>query len=64
MSTDRRIIEARVTTICERGCVRVREVIATLQQGRDAPETRGIRDDERMQILHELESIMAVYDAP
>jgi hypothetical protein len=59
----RHLIEERVTFICERGCVRVREVIAVLQQGGSTPETQHLNDEERRQVLAELAAIMAVYDA-
>lgn len=57
------LIDARVTLICELGCVRVREVIAVLQEGGSTPETADTTAPERMDILRELELIMAVYDA-
>ena len=60
---EKRFIEERVTLICELGCVRVREVITTLQQGGATPETEDASEHERQQILHELQAIMAVYDA-
>jgi hypothetical protein len=63
MNMDLRLIDERVTTICELGCAQVRAVIAALRQGQEAPETRGVGADERQQILRELETIMAVYDA-
>jgi len=60
---ENRLVEARVTLICELGCARVREVIALLEQGRCPPETAEASAAERQQILHELRAIMAVYDA-
>jgi hypothetical protein len=57
------LIEEYVTLICELGCVRVREVIRALQQGGTTPETQNLGPTERMQILQQLQSIMAVYDA-
>lgn len=60
---DNKLIEQRVTLICELGCVRVREVISALQQGDTTPETETATAQDRQQILHELQAIMAVYDA-
>lgn len=60
---DSSLIDARVTLICELGCVRVREVMAVLREGGSTPETADAPVAERMQILRELELIMAVYDA-
>ena len=57
------LIEERVTFICELGCIRVREVMAVLQQGGSTPETDQANEEERRRILHELQAIMAVYDA-
>lgn len=60
---EKQVIDTRVTTICELGCVRVREVIAVLRAGGSTAETADATDAERLQILRELEAIMAVYDA-
>lgn len=57
------LVEERVTLICELGCVRVREVIIVLQEGGTTPETENTNPADRMQILQQLQSIMAVYDA-
>lgn len=57
------LIEQRVTLICELGCARVREVIVALQRGGTTPETERLSDQDRLKILHELQAIMAVYDA-
>lgn len=60
---DKARIDHCVVAICELGCVRVREVMAVLRQGGSTPETAATSPGERQQILHELETIMAVYDA-
>ena len=60
---DSNLVEERVTLICELGCVRVREVIRALQAGGTTPETQNLSPSERAQILQQLQSIMAVYDA-
>jgi len=57
------LVEERVTLICELGCVRVREVIRALQTGGTTPETENVSPSDRAQILQQLQSIMAVYDA-
>lgn len=55
-------IEQCLTQICELGCTRVSEIIATLEQGHRAPETDGLPAAERAQVLTELKAIMAIYD--
>lgn len=60
---DRDMIDACVTLVCESGCVRAREVMTALREGGSTPETVRATAPERMQILRELEQIMAVYDA-
>ncbi len=60
---NKQLVEQRVTLICELGCARVREVIVALQRGGITPETESAGDQERLQILRELQSIMDVYDA-
>jgi hypothetical protein len=59
---DKQIIDERVTFICELGCARVREVIATLEAGKCAPETAQLNESEQRRVLQELQAIMAVYD--
>lgn len=56
-------IEESVTAICELGCDRVREVITALERGETTAEVARNSTAERADILHELQSIMAVYDA-
>ena len=60
MTTTR--IDQRITQICELGCTRVTEIIVILEQGQSAPETDGLPETERAQVLIELKAIMAVYD--
>ena len=55
-------IEQCLMEICELGCTRVSEIIATLEQGRRTPETDGLLATERAQVLTELKAIMAIYD--
>jgi hypothetical protein len=54
-------LEVRVETICERGCRRVWDAIATLEQGENLPETVDLSRAERDWVLAELKSVMAVY---
>lgn len=55
------ILEVRLETICEKGCRRVREVIATLESGGQPAETQDLNGRERAWLLAELKGIMAVY---
>ena len=54
-------IESRVESVCQLGCRKVRQSIATLEQGGDIPETGDLSPNERGRLLAELKSIMAVY---
>ena len=55
------VIDQHVSDICELGCTKVEEIITALQQGRIPGETAGLNAEERLQVLHELIAIMAVY---
>lgn len=52
-----------VVHICERGCRYVREVIELLASGQGVTETQGLSAQDCAEVLVELRSIMAVYDA-
>ncbi len=56
-------MEARVTALCELGCVRVREVIAALETGEIPAELKDLDQADRAVLLAALKDIMAVYDA-
>lgn len=60
---DQKQVEICVNLICELGCGRVREVIATLLKGGTSTETESASPAERIQILQQLQDIMAIYDA-
>ncbi len=55
------LVESRIDSLCQQGCHRVRQAIATLEQGDELPETRDLTPDGRRLLLVELKSIMAVY---
>ena len=55
-------IEHCVEQLCLKGCRLVWDDIALLEQGVDLPETAGLNQQERTQVLSELKSIMAVYE--
>jgi len=55
------LLESRLEAICERGCRQVWDVIATLEQGGDVPETTDLDAGERASLLAELKAVMAVY---
>lgn len=59
---DNKLVDERVTLICELGCMRVREVITVLQEGGTTPEVENTSLDDQAQILRQLQAIMAVYD--
>lgn len=54
-------LEARLETLCAKGCRQVRRDILALEAGAELPETQGLTSDERAWLLAELKQIMAVY---
>ena len=55
-------LQTIVETLCGTGCQRVNEIIETLTKGADVKDTAALTEKERKQVLHELQSIMSVYD--
>jgi len=53
-----RIIE----DICKLGCHHVNEIIEQLERGESIGETTNLSQDETSTLLHELKSIMAIYN--
>ena len=56
-------IDAHVARICDLGCRRVYQVIATLERGQESDDTRTLPDNLRATVLAELKAVMAIYDA-
>lgn len=54
-------VETCVEALCEQGCQKVWQYIADLEEGKELPELRGLNPDQRLAVLFELKSIMAVY---
>jgi hypothetical protein len=55
--------QAAIDALCERGCRHVRDIIDQLETGHQAiPELQQLSAAERIGVLNELKSIMAVYD--
>ena len=54
-------VEHTVEILCEKGCSAVRETIEKLESGIALAETRDLTHSERLQVIKELKSIMAVY---
>jgi len=54
-------LEARLESLCEKGCRHVWKDIEALEQGRELDETRDLSETERRWLLAELKQIMAVY---
>jgi hypothetical protein len=54
-------LEARLESLCEKGCRHVWKDIEALEQGEDLVETKDLSDRERRWLLAELKQIMAVY---
>lgn len=56
-------IEARLESMCEKGCRRVWGDIAALERGESLPETQDLNPGEIRWLLAELKQVMAVYGA-
>jgi hypothetical protein len=54
-------IDTCLESICNQGCRSVRSCIDALKAGRQPAETSALTPEERQELLHELEGIMAVY---
>jgi len=59
--TDHYRLEARLESLCEKGCRRVQRDIDALERGEDLPETRDLNAGDRDWLLRELKQVMAVY---
>ena len=57
------LIEARLESLCEKGCRRVWADIAALERGECLPETRDLTPAEVCWLLAELKQVMSVYGA-
>jgi hypothetical protein len=58
---DRQRVDARIETICLKGCRQVRRDIALLEEGTAIPEVQGLAPEECRLLLAELKQIMSVY---
>jgi hypothetical protein len=56
-------IEDEVERICDLGCARVNEIIATTASGKSVPELAGLNAGDSERVLERLKSIMAIYEA-
>lgn len=54
-------IDHCVETISQKGCTEVWEIIGALEQNQPIIETTALTREERLAVLAELKSIMAVY---
>jgi len=54
-------LEARLESLCEKGCRYVWQDIETLERGEELTETRDLSVAERRWLLAELKQIMSVY---
>ena len=57
------LVEARLESLCEKGCRHVWSDIAALERGESLPETRDLSPEEVRRLLAELKQVMAVYGA-
>ena len=54
-------LQARLESLCAKGCRRVWEDIDALERGEELKETRDLSAQERSWLLAELKLIMSVY---
>jgi hypothetical protein len=54
-------LQARLESLCAKGCRRVWEDIDALERGEELSETRDLSAQERSWLLAELKLIMSVY---
>lgn len=50
-----------IEILCQKGCKEVSLVILALERGDPMTEVQELNADERQMVLHELKSIMSVY---
>jgi hypothetical protein len=55
-------VQLAIEAICELGCERVNEIIASLESGISITEIDGLDKSEQNAVLLELKAIMSVYD--
>lgn len=57
------LVGARVAALCTLGCARIRALLAQAERGLPLPELADLDQAAQREVLAELASIMAVYDA-
>ncbi|MDH3343504.1 MAG: hypothetical protein OEM07_07265 [Gammaproteobacteria bacterium] len=62
MPTSNEKLQHIIERICAKGCDHVNEIIISLEQQTSIEETRELDEQECRIVLHELKTIMAVYD--
>ena len=55
-------VETVVESLCQNGCKAVWGYIETLEAGKQLPETMHLDDEQRKEVLKELNAVMAVYE--
>ena len=58
---NQRLVEQCVERLCRKGCRAVWSDIDALEAGEPLPETAGLSGAELRAVVHELKSVMAVY---
>lgn len=61
LNMDKSRIAHCIEVLCQRGCKEVSLVILALERGETMAETQELDEVGRQVVLHELKSIMAVY---
>lgn len=55
-------VQSAIEAICELGCEKVNEIIASMESGNAITEIAGLDQSEQDAVLFELKAIMSVYD--
>ncbi len=55
-------VEKCVENVCRKGCRAVWSDLAALESGQPLPEVRGLSPQEIRAVIHELRTVMSVYE--
>jgi len=61
LNMDQSKIAHCIEVLCQKGCKEVSLIVLALERGEPMAEVQELNEGERQAVLHELKSIMAVY---
>lgn len=61
LNMDQSKIAHCIEALCRKGCKEVSLIILALERGETMAEVQELNEGERQRVLHELKSVMAVY---